>query len=38
MQVAYTVSKQIETLRYIEPSDPAPSKMTGQFDNPTGFL
>ncbi|HZT28886.1 MAG TPA: TonB-dependent receptor [Bryobacteraceae bacterium] len=33
-QVAYTFSKQIETLRYIEPSDPAPSKMIGQFDNP----
>ena len=33
-QVAYTFSKQIETLRYIEPGDAAPSKMTGQFDNP----
>jgi hypothetical protein len=34
LQFAYTFSKQIETLRYIEPSDPAPSKMIGQFDNP----
>ena len=24
----------METIRYIEPSDPAPSKMLGQFDNP----
>ncbi|MBI2686642.1 MAG: TonB-dependent receptor [Acidobacteria bacterium] len=34
VQFAYTFSKQIESLRYIEPSDPAPSKMIGQFDNP----
>jgi len=33
-QFAYTCSKQLETLRFIETSDPAPSKMTGQFDNP----
>jgi hypothetical protein len=33
-QFAYTRSKQIETLHYIEPSDPAPSKMVGAFDNP----
>ncbi len=37
LQLAYTRSKQIETLHYIEPSDPAPSKMTGQFDNPNRF-
>ena len=37
IQFAYTFSKQIETLRYIEPSDPAPSKMIGQFDNPHRF-
>jgi hypothetical protein len=34
MQFAYTFSKQLEKLRYIEPSDPATSQMTGQFDNP----
>src|SRR5258708_23627957 len=34
MQFAYTFSKQLEKLRYIEPSDPALSQMTGQFDNP----
>jgi len=33
-QLAYTYSREIETLHYIEPSDPAPSKMIGQFDNP----
>jgi hypothetical protein len=33
-QFAYTFSKQLETLRFIETSDPAPSQMTGQFDNP----
>lgn len=33
-QFAYTFSKQLESLRFIEPSDPRPSKMTGQFDNP----
>lgn len=37
IQFAYTFSKQIETLRFIEPSDPAPSKMIGQFDNPHRF-
>jgi hypothetical protein len=37
IQFAYTFSRQIETLRYIEPSDPAPSKMIGQFDNPHRF-
>ncbi len=33
-QVAYTWSKQLEKLRFIEPSDPEPSKMIGEFDNP----
>jgi hypothetical protein len=33
-QFAYTYSKQLETLRYIEPSDSTPSQMIGQFDNP----
>ncbi|MCC6589142.1 MAG: TonB-dependent receptor [Bryobacterales bacterium] len=33
-QAAYTFSKQLEKLRYIEPSDPEPSKMIGEFDNP----
>jgi len=33
-QFAYTFSKQLEKLRFIETSDPAPSQMTGQFDNP----
>ena len=33
-QFAYTFSKQLEKLRYIETSDPSPSQMTGQFDNP----
>ncbi len=37
VQFAYTFSKQLETLRYIEASDPAPAKMTGQFDNPHRF-
>ncbi len=37
LQLAYTRSKQIETLHYIEPSDPAPSRMVGQFDNPNRF-
>lgn len=37
VQFAYTFSKQIETLRFIEPSDPAPSRMIGQFDNPHRF-
>jgi hypothetical protein len=34
---AYTFSKQTEKLRYIEPSDPEPSNMIGQFDNPHRF-
>jgi hypothetical protein len=34
VQLAYTWSKQIEDLRYIEASDPSPSNMVGQFDNP----
>ena len=34
MQLAYTFSKQIEELRYTEPSDPAPARTIGQFDNP----
>lgn len=33
-QFAYTWSRQMETLRLIEPSDPKPSKMVGEFDNP----
>src|SRR5262249_50248479 len=33
-QFAYTFSKQLESLRYIEPSDRGPSQMVGQFDNP----
>ncbi len=33
-QAAYTWSKNLEKLRYIEPSDPEPSKMIGEFDNP----
>jgi hypothetical protein len=33
-QLAYTWSKQLEKLRFIEPSDPEPSKMIGEFDNP----
>jgi hypothetical protein len=33
-QFAYTFSKQLEKLHYIETSDPAPSQMIGQFDNP----
>ena len=37
LQFAYTFSKQIEALRFIEPSDPAPAKMIGQFDNPHRF-
>ncbi len=34
VQATYTWSKQLEQLRYIEPSDPEPSKMIGAFDNP----
>jgi len=34
MQLAYTFSKQIEELRYTEPSDPALARTIGQFDNP----
>ena len=33
-QFAYTWSKSLEKMRYIEPSDPVPSKMIGEFDNP----
>lgn len=33
-QIAYTFSKQLERLRFIETSDPAPSQMIGRFDNP----
>jgi hypothetical protein len=33
-QFAYTFSKQLENLRYVEPSDPKTTQMTGQFDNP----
>lgn len=33
-QFAYTYSKQLENLRYIEPSDRNTSQMVGQFDNP----
>jgi len=36
-QFAYTFSKQIEKLRFLEPSDPEPAKMIGQFDNPHRF-
>ncbi|MBI1787586.1 MAG: TonB-dependent receptor [Acidobacteria bacterium] len=34
LQLAYTWSKQLEKLRFIEPSDPEPSKVIGEFDNP----
>jgi len=33
-QMAYTWSKSLEKLRYIEASDPEPSKMIGEHDNP----
>jgi hypothetical protein len=33
-QLAYTWSKQLEKLRFLEPSDPEPSTMIGEFDNP----
>jgi len=33
-QMAYTWSKSLEKLRFIEPSDPEPSKMIGEHDNP----
>lgn len=33
-QFAYTWSRLLEKLRFIEPSDPEPSRMTGEFDNP----
>jgi hypothetical protein len=33
-QATYTFSKSIEKLRFIDPSDPEPSRMIGQFDNP----
>ncbi|MEK7408626.1 MAG: TonB-dependent receptor [Acidobacteriota bacterium] len=34
VQATYTWSKLIEQLRYIEASDPGPSRMIGEFDNP----
>jgi hypothetical protein len=34
VQFAYTFSKQLEKLRYVEPSDADTTQMTGQFDNP----
>ncbi len=34
VQLAYTFSKQLESLRYVEPSDTFMPQMTGQFDNP----
>jgi hypothetical protein len=34
VQLAYTFSKQLEKLRYVEPSDPEMTQMIGQFDNP----
>ncbi|MGH9659875.1 MAG: TonB-dependent receptor domain-containing protein, partial [Bryobacteraceae bacterium] len=34
VQATYTWSKLIEQLRYIELSDPEPSRMIGEFDNP----
>ncbi|MCC7500136.1 MAG: carboxypeptidase regulatory-like domain-containing protein, partial [Bryobacterales bacterium] len=34
VQAAYTFSKQLEQLHYVEPSDPTPTRMTGAFDNP----
>lgn len=37
LQVAYTWSKLLEELRFINPSDPGPSKMIGEFDNPHRF-
>jgi hypothetical protein len=33
-QFAYTWSKQLESLRFVEVSDPETTQMTGQFDNP----
>jgi len=36
-QFAYTLSKLLETLRYIETSDAKPSQSIGQFDNPHRF-
>lgn len=33
LQAAYTWSKLLEKLRFINPSDPEPSKMIGEFDN-----
>lgn len=37
IQVAYTWSKLLEELRFINTFDPAPSKMIGEFDNPHRF-
>ncbi|MBM3786511.1 MAG: carboxypeptidase regulatory-like domain-containing protein [Acidobacteria bacterium] len=34
LQAAYTFSKQLESLRYVEPSDTFLPQMIGQFDNP----
>ncbi len=34
VQLAYTFSKQLESLRYVETSDTFTPQMTGQFDNP----
>lgn len=34
VQAAYTWSKLLEKLRFINPFDPEPSKMIGEFDNP----
>ncbi len=34
LQFAYTFSKQLESLRYVETSDTFMPQMTGQFDNP----
>ena len=36
-QFAYTLSKLLESLRYVETSDPKPSQHIGQFDNPHRF-
>ena len=37
LQLAYTWSKLLEELRFINAFDPAPSKMIGEFDNPHRF-
>lgn len=33
-QITYTWSKLIEELRFVDPANPAPSRMIGEFDNP----